>query len=136
MRQVGHEPACDGIGNPGEHHRDGACSIQCCRHHRICGSKDYIRRKAYNFLRHVAHPLLAFACKAVLETDVAAIYPAEVLQGFSEGCEIALPYFVILSEPIMTPTRLTPSLFWARAVSGQMAVPPSKMMKIRRRMGR
>src|SRR5947209_15404754 len=98
MRQVGHEPACDGIGNPGEHHRDGACSIQCCRHHRICGSKDYIRRKAYTFLRHVAHPLLAFACKAVLETDVAAIYPAEVLQGFSEGREVALPYFVILRE--------------------------------------
>src|SRR6185437_5350317 len=92
MRQVGDEPACDGIRHPGEHHRDGARSIQCCRYNRICGSKDHIRRKAYDFLRHVAHALLAFACKAVVETDVAAVCPAEVLQRFSEGCEIALPY--------------------------------------------
>src|SRR4029078_5559619 len=79
-------------------HRDGARSIQCCRYNPICGSKDHIRRKAYDFLRHVAHALLAFACKAVVETDVAAVCPAEVLQRFSDVCEIPLPSLVILRE--------------------------------------
>src|ERR1035437_8326828 len=36
---------------------------------------------------------------------------------------------------MITPTRLTPSLFWARVANGQMAAVPSAVMKTRRRIG-
>lgn len=60
--------------------------------------KNHIRREPYNFLCHAAHPLLAFTAEPVIEPNVTAICPAEILQSLSEGRKIGLPNFVVLRE--------------------------------------
>src|SRR5882757_6927559 len=79
MMQVRDETASDRIGYPSEDHRNRPRDIQCCRHYRICRSKDHIRREPYDFLRHAVHPLLAFTAEPVVEPDVTALCPAEIL---------------------------------------------------------
>src|ERR1700688_282334 len=98
MRQVRDETASDRIGHPGEDDRDGTGGVKRCRNHRICSGKDHIRRKPYYFLCHAAHPLLAFTAEPVIEPDVTALCPAQILQSLSEGRKIGLPNFVALSE--------------------------------------
>ena len=73
-------------------------TFQCCRHYRICRSKDHIRREPYDFLRHAVHSLLAFTAEPVVEPDVMALCPAEILQSLPEGRKIGLPNLVVLRE--------------------------------------
>lgn len=98
MRQIGDETASNRIGHPSEDDRDGARDIQRCRDHGIRGGEDHVRRKPRDFLGHEAHPLLAFTGEPIIEADVAAVRPAEVLQGLPEGRQKGLPNLVVLGK--------------------------------------
>src|SRR5947208_143291 len=71
-----------------------------CRERARCDDKSPIRiRRDRNHVRGCgSHPFGAFASESVIEADVAAFAPPELLETLSECCEIGLPDRIRLSE--------------------------------------
>jgi hypothetical protein len=90
--------ASDRIRYPCEHNGNRARLLQHSRYYWVRGDEDHIRRHRNHVRGCGSHPLGAFASESVIEADVAAFAPPELLKTLPECCEIGLPDRIRLSE--------------------------------------
>jgi hypothetical protein len=72
--------------------------LQQSRYDRISGDEDYIGCHRHHFCGCGAHALSAFAGEPIIEPDIAALVPAEVLEALPEGRKVGLPDLIVLGE--------------------------------------
>src|SRR6266404_904479 len=97
-RQACDEAASDRIGHTDEDDRDGAGRLHKSRHSRIAGDKDYIRRERDQFRSDDADVFDVFAWEPVINSNISAIDPTEVLEALPESREVGLPNLIVLCE--------------------------------------
>jgi hypothetical protein len=80
-----------------------------------------------------AHPLSAFTGESVIEPDVVALGPAEILEALPESPKVGLRVFIVLGEAHDHADALHPLPLLCTFPPA--ATPPSSVMKSRRLMG-
>src|SRR5262249_46928219 len=89
-RQAGNEAGLDGIDNPSKNDRDAAGLLLHGLQRQCSADQDCIRIEAHELLRMGADASGVGSAPPLVETDAAAIVPAELLQRLAESLEIGL----------------------------------------------
>jgi hypothetical protein len=106
-RNAGDEAATQGIGHAHEHDRDGACLVQQCggRGRRI--ADEDVGSQGDQLLGEALRLIGAGRREAIVDADVAAFRPAEVLELLPECREADLGLLIVLGVADDIPTRRT-----------------------------
>src|SRR5262249_49945442 len=89
-RQAGNEAGLDGIDNPSKNDRDAAGLLLHGLQRQCSADQDCIRIEAHELLGMGADASGVGSAPPLVDTDAAAIVPAELLQRLAESLEIGL----------------------------------------------